>query len=75
MNWRGKPLVDLATIVTLTGATTSAAGLRVRSDLDDRVDAQGIAITDTQRTRLQLKPHTSHGDWNYTLHRLLRNGT
>jgi len=61
-------LVDLATIVSLIGATTSTAGLRVRSELDDRVYAKGIAITDTQMTRLQLKPHTFHGDWNYTLH-------
>ncbi len=68
MNWRGKPLVDLATIVSLIGATTSTAGLRVRSELDDRVSAKGIAITDTHMTRVQLTPHTFDGDWNYTLH-------
>src|SRR5439155_21037737 len=34
MNWRGKPLISLAVIVSLIGATTTAAGLRVRSELD-----------------------------------------
>jgi hypothetical protein len=32
MNWRGTPLVDLATIVS--GSTHSQSGLRVRSELD-----------------------------------------
>jgi hypothetical protein len=34
MDWRGRPLVDLVTIVNLIGDTTSAAGLRVRSEID-----------------------------------------
>ena len=67
MNWRGKPLVDLATIVSLIGATTSTAGLRVRSELDEHVYTKGITITDTQMQRLRLTPHRFHGDWNYTL--------
>ena len=32
MNWRGTPLVDLATIVNLIGTTHSRAGLSVRAD-------------------------------------------
>jgi len=61
MNWRGKPLVDLSTIVSLIGATTSTAGLRVPSVTGDRVYAKGIAITDVQMARMQLAPHTFHG--------------
>ena len=34
MNWRGTPLVDLATIVSLIGSTHSRAGLHVRAELD-----------------------------------------
>ena len=68
MNWRGKPLVDLATIVSLIGATTSTAGLRVRSELDDGAYPAGVAITDTQMARVQMTPHAFHGDWNYTIH-------
>jgi hypothetical protein len=34
MNWRGRPLVSLATIVSLIASTRSKAGLRVRSEID-----------------------------------------
>ena len=67
MNWRGQPLVDLATIVSLIGATTSATGLRVRSELNDGAYPAGVAITDTQMARVQMTPHAFHGDWNYTI--------
>jgi hypothetical protein len=67
MNWRGKPLVDLATIVNLIGDTTTAAGLRVRSEIDRGQYPQGVVITDDQLARLHLEPHAFHGDWNYTL--------
>jgi len=75
MNRRGKPLVDLATIISLTGATTSTARLRVRPELDDRVYARGIAITYAQMARMQLAPHAFHGEWNYTLHPTSRKQT
>jgi hypothetical protein len=32
MNWRGTPLVDLNTIVSLIGSTHSLAGLQVRAE-------------------------------------------
>ena len=41
MNWRGKPLVSLATVVNLIGATTTRSGLRVRSEIDTRPYPQG----------------------------------
>ncbi len=59
MNWLGKPLVDLATIVSLIGAT-SAAGLRVRSELDEGAYTAGVTITATQMARVQLPPHAFH---------------
>ena len=67
MNWRGKPLVDLATIVSLIGATTTEAGLRVRSEIDSGEYPQGVIVTDQQMSRVQLEPHAFHGDWNYTI--------
>jgi transposase len=67
MNWRGKPLVSLAAIVSLIGATTTAAGLRVRSELDRGRYPKGVAPTEEHMARLTLRPHAFHGDWNYTL--------
>ncbi len=68
MNWRGRPLVSLAVIVSLIGATTSTAGLRVRSELDRGRYPGGIAVTDAQMATLNLDRHRFHGDWNYTIH-------
>jgi hypothetical protein len=67
-NWRGKPLIDLATIVSLIGATRSDAGLRVRSELDRRRYPAGVIVTDAQLARIALERHPFHGDWNYTIH-------
>jgi hypothetical protein len=66
-NWRGQPLVDLVTIVSLIGDTTTATGLRVRSEVDRGRYPQGVVITDEQMTHVHLEPHAFHGDWNYTI--------
>ena len=68
MNWRGKPLVSLAVIVSLIGATRSAAGLRVKSEIDRRRYPGGVVVPDEQMARIALEPHRFHGDWNYTIH-------
>jgi len=66
-NWRGQPLVSLAVIVNLIGATRTAAGLRVRCELDRGTYPKGRDITDAQMATLTLVPHRFHGDWNYTI--------
>lgn len=68
MNWRGTPLVDLATIVSLIGSTHSRAGLRVRSELDRGQYPAGVTVTDAQMATIRLERHRFHGDWNYTVH-------
>jgi hypothetical protein len=67
MNWRGTPLVDWATIVSLIGSTHSRGGLRVRSELDRRRYPDGVTITDAQMAAIRLARHRFHGDWNYTI--------
>jgi Rhodopirellula transposase DDE domain len=66
-NWRGQPLVSLAVIVNLIGATRTAAGLRVRCELDRGTYPKGQDITDAQMATVTLAPHRFHGDWNYTI--------
>jgi hypothetical protein len=66
--WRGQPLVSLAVIVNLIGATRTATGLRVRCELDRGAYPKGQEVTDAQMTTLNLVPHRFHGDWNYTIH-------
>jgi hypothetical protein len=67
-NWRGRPLISLAVIVNLISATRTAAGLRVRCELDRRPYPKGQAVTDEQMATIHLVPHPFHGDWNYTIH-------
>jgi hypothetical protein len=68
MNWRGTPLVDLATIVSLIGSTHSRAGLHVRAELDRGPYPAGVIVTDAQLASVRLERHRFHGDWNYTIH-------
>ena len=67
MNWRGRPLVSLAAVVSLIAATRSATGLRVRAELDRRRYPAGERVSATQMQHLALSPHRFHGDWNYTI--------
>jgi transposase len=67
MTWRGKPLVSLATIVSLIGSTRTDAGLRVRTEIDRGTYPSGVAVTDDEMARLRLRRHRFHGDWNYTI--------
>lgn len=67
-NWRGKPLIDRATIVNLIGSTKTKEGLKIRCELDTQAYPKGIKVPDTQLEKVKLKKHTFHGDWNYTIY-------
>ena len=67
-NWRGKPLVDRATIVNLIGSTKTKEGLKIRCELDKNKYPKGIKITDEQLKKVNFKKHKFHGDWNYTIY-------
>ncbi len=66
-NWRGRPLRDLATIVSLIGAVWTHTGLRVRAEIDPGKYAAGRKITDAQMAQLRIVPGEFHSDWNYTI--------
>lgn len=66
-NWRGQPLTTLAVIVSLIASTRTAAGLRVRSELDTGRYPDGQTVSDKQLLEVNLTRHRFHGDWNYTI--------
>ncbi|MGI0067459.1 MAG: ISAzo13 family transposase, partial [Thermoplasmata archaeon] len=66
-NWRGRPLRDLATIVSLIGAVWTHTGLRVRAELDRGKYPAGRKVTDAEMARLRIAPDEFHSDWNYTI--------
>lgn len=67
MNWRGKPLVSLAAIVSLIGSTKTETGLHVHSEIDRGHYPTGVVVTDEQMASISLERHAFHGEWNYTI--------
>ena len=66
-NWRGKPLLSHQTIVSLIARTNTRSGLVVKAALDTNTYDTEIKVTDAELSTLRLKPHSFHGDWNYTI--------
>lgn len=67
LNWKGKPLVNYETVVNLIGGTRTRSGLKVKAVLDTNQYETGVAISDEEIEQLNLRRHTLHPDWNYTL--------
>jgi len=67
LNWRGRPLLDYQTIVSLIGATTTREGLSVRCELDPGEYPGGVKVSDAALAAVDLARHEFHGDWNYTI--------
>ena len=68
INWRGKPLVPLETIINLIAATTTSTGLEgLRPPRRTHLPQQDQSHR--RRTR-RRQPHTAtpfHPEWNYTI--------
>lgn len=67
LNWKGQPLVSYETIVNLIGATRTRTGLHVKARLDSRIYQAGLKIPEDEMKRINLRPHTVHPEWNYTI--------
>ena len=68
LNWRGKPLRTLETVIELIGNTRTRKGLEVKAKLDDRKYPIGVKVTDDEMKDLSLHRNGFHGDWNYEIH-------
>jgi transposase len=66
-NWRGRPLISLAVIVSLIGSTTTNKGLKVDCVIDDEEYERGVEVSDEEFDSIKIKPHKFHGEWNYTI--------
>lgn len=67
MNWRGKPLVSLETMINLIGATKTSTGLEVYARLDDGEYPAKIRVTDAELGAVNLHREEFHPEWNYTV--------
>jgi Rhodopirellula transposase DDE domain len=66
-NWRGKPLVSYAVVVSLIAATRTAAGLTVGCELDTTLYPAGRKVSDAELASVRLERDAFHGDWNYSI--------
>ncbi len=54
-NWRGKLLIDRATVVSLIANTTTKTGLKIQAKLDERNYQTGIKVSDQEMKLLTIK--------------------
>ena len=54
-------------VVELITATTTKTGLTVRCELDTRLYAGGIKVSDAGMANLNIKGDEFHPEWNYTI--------
>lgn len=66
-NWRGKPLIDRATVVELIGNTKTNSGLKIKAVIDESVYRKGIKVTDDEMESLNIEELGFHGEWNYKI--------
>ena len=67
-NWRGKPLIDRATVVNLIGGVKTKTGLFVKARLDENDYEKGIKVSDEELDAVKLELDVFHGEWNYKIH-------
>jgi len=67
MNWRGRPLTGLRTIIDLISATATTTGLSIQAAHDPSWYPTGVKVSDAELATVPLVPHDFHGEWNYTI--------
>ena len=66
-DWRGEPLKDYETVVSLIARTTTAKGLKVTCRLDRRRYAVGTKVSAREISTINITRAEFHGEWNYTI--------
>jgi transposase len=67
INWRGKPLVSLETIINLIGATTTRSGLEVYARLDEHTYPAKLKVSNTEMQAMNIHGEDFHPEWNYKI--------
>lgn len=67
LNWTGKPLRTLETMLAYIRGTTTQTGLQVAAFPVDQVYERGIKVDDEAIQGLNLKRHSTCPNWNYTI--------
>jgi hypothetical protein len=68
MNWRGRPLTSLQTIISLISNTRTTSGLIVHAVSDLRTYKTGIIVDDVEFENINIKRDVFHPEWNYSIY-------
>jgi transposase len=66
-NWEGKPLRTLSIMLGYIRGTTTTTGLTVKACLDEGIYRKGQKVTREDMATLNLRPHDTNPEWNYTI--------
>ena len=67
INWAGKPLRSLETMLAFIRGTATETGLKVKAFLLEGTYERGIKVSDQQMRLLNLVRHETCPSWNYTI--------
>ena len=67
MNWRGRVLRTIETLVNCIANTRTETGLTVQAGLDTGVYPTGRTVEPDTMARLNVTPEPFHGEWNYII--------
>jgi hypothetical protein len=67
INWAGKPLRSLSTMLAYIRGTMTETGLRVRAWLNTRKYPKRVKISDAQMNSLNLERLPICPNWSYTI--------
>jgi len=66
-SWRGKPLVDIMTVVNLIGATTTKTGLEIICKVSYEDYPLGVKVSEDDFESINVVRNIFHGEWNYSV--------
>lgn len=55
LNWKGVPLEDYETVVSLIGAVKTKTGLVVKAEPDENIYEKGIQVSDKELQGIRIK--------------------
>ena len=67
INWAGRPLRSLETMLGYIRGTTTKTGLTVTAELDEGTYRKGQAVSKEDVERWRLTAHSVRPEWNYTI--------
>jgi len=66
-SWRGKPLVDIMTVVNLIASTTTKTGLEIICKVSYQDYPLGVKVSDSDFNSINVIRDAFHGEWNYSV--------